>query len=186
MKKVIFITGKLLLAIGFLVISLNSASQEARLTGKEQKAAREAGKYVNYQILDSLLSSHVFILKADILENQYGERIIVPPSLNFIKVDSIKAILQTGSNINLGYNGVGGVTAVGNINSWKLVRDSEKMIFYLQFSVLTNIGYYDVSMRINNNNYVQATISGLSFGKLTYNGHLETIGHSRFYEGQSL
>jgi hypothetical protein len=186
MKKVIFKTGSLFLAIGFSLITLNSVSQEIRLTSQEQKTIRKEQMYVNYQIMDSLLVSQSFVLKADFLENQYGERIVVLPSLNFIRVDSISAVLQTGSSSNLGYNGVGGVTAEGRINNWKLVRDSKKLSFYLQFNVLTSIGFYDVSMRINNNNYVQATISGITRGKLTYNGHLETIGNASIFKGQSL
>jgi hypothetical protein len=106
--------------------------------------------------------------------------------LNFIRVDSIIAVLQTGSNNNLGYNGVGGVTAEGKINSWKLERNYKNLNFYLQFSVLTSIGYYQVSMKIDADNNAVATISGLTRGKLIYDGHLEIFNNSRIYEGQGL
>jgi hypothetical protein len=186
MKKLIFKTGSLFLAIGFSLITLNSVSQEAKLTSQEQKDAKRAVMYVNNQIMDSLLTSHSFVLKADFLENQYGERIIVLPLLNFIRVDSTRAVLQTGSVSNLGYNGVGGVTAEGNINDWKLIRDSKNLSFQLQFSILTSTGYYDVIMRIGADNYVQATISGITRGNMTYDGHLEKIEGSRIYKGQNL
>jgi hypothetical protein len=108
----------------------------------------------------------------------------VTPMLNFIKVNETNGILQTGSNFRMGYNSVGGVTAEGPISKYEINKDQRKMNFTLRFSLLTNIGQYDVFMTVMADASARATISGLGPGKLTWDGHLETIENSRVFKGQ--
>ena len=105
--------------------------------------------------------------------------------LNFIKLDESTGILQTGSNFSMGYNGVGGVTAEGNIGRWKIYKDVKNLNFRLQFSLYTNIGTYDVSMSVGSDARARATITGLTPGRLTWEGHLETVENARVYKGQN-
>ncbi len=88
--------------IGLLCISLNSNSQENKLNRKELKEVRKAHLAANFYVLDSLLNKKTFVLVADYLQNKYGDRIIVTPMLNFIKLDESTGILQTGSNFSIG------------------------------------------------------------------------------------
>ena len=83
------------------------------------------------------------------------------------------------------HNYVGGVTAEGSIGKYQVYKDHKKMSFTLQFSLLTNIGPYDVTMTVMANASARATISGLGRGKLTWDGHLETIENSRVFKGQN-
>jgi hypothetical protein len=185
MKKLALNMGTLFLTIGLCLISFNSNSQDIKLTRQEQKEARRAELVANYQVLDNLLERKSFVLEADFLSNQYGNRIPVTSLLNFIKVDSSNVVLQTGSNNNLGYNGVGGVTAEGSINNWNIVKDFKHLSYNLRFSLVTNIGIYDVFITISADNRAQATITGLTRGKLIYDGRLETIANSRIFKGQN-
>jgi hypothetical protein len=170
--------------LGFLWISLNSNSQDNKLSRKELKEAREAQMVANFNILDSLLNSKSFVLEADFLQNQYGERIHVMSNLNFVKVDKSNGVVQTGSSSGLGYNGVGGVTAEGSIGIWKIFKDNKHFNYRVQFSILTNIGNFDIFMTVTADNYAYATITGSTPGKLTWEGHLETIDNSRVFKGQ--
>jgi len=138
----------------------------------------------NFSILDSLLNTKNFVLEADYLQNGYGVRIPVISDLNFIQVDESNGILQTGSNFRIGYNGVGGVTAVGKIGSWKINKDFKRLSYSLRFSLLTNLGYYDIFMTVTSDNHASATITGLGRGRLTWEGHLETVNNSRVFKGQ--
>jgi hypothetical protein len=173
------------LILGFFWIFLNSNSQDVKLSRQERKEVKKAQMAVNFYILDSLLNSKSFVLEADYLQNGYGVRVPVLPTLNFIKVDQFNGILQTGSNLGMGYNGVGGVTAEGNIESWKIYKDVKKLYYSLQFSLLTNLGHYDISMTVNSDNKATATITGLGPGRLTWEGHLTTVNNSRVYKGQN-
>lgn len=122
MKKSTFNLGGLFLTIGFCLISHNINSQDIRQTRQEQKEARRTEMDANFRYLDTLIQRKDFVLKADFLENQYGDRVPVTSALNFIRVNSSNAVLQTGSNIRLGNNGVGGITTQGVFNGGKLLR----------------------------------------------------------------
>lgn len=170
--------------LGFFWISLNSNSQDVKLSRQERKEVRKAQMAANFYILDSLLNAKSFVLEADYLQNKYGDRVPVVSSLNFIKVDESNGVLQTGSNSGMGYNNVGGVTAEGTIGAWKIYKDFKKLSYTLQFSLLTNIGHYDISMTVTSDNHASATITGLWPGSLTWEGHLKTVNNSRVFKGQ--
>ena len=185
MKKLGFHTGNLILVIGFCLISYSGYSQNIKLSRRDQKEAKKAQNYAMFQLLDTLLDSKAFVLEADFLEDQYGNRVNVTSVLNFIRVDSDKAVLQTGSNIYLGYNGVGGITAEGNVNNWEVNKNVKNLSYFLRFSVSTNIGFYDVSMFVTSGNYARATITGLTPGQLIYTGHLKTLFESSVFKGRN-
>jgi hypothetical protein len=171
--------------VGFCCLSINSFSQNVKLSRQELKEARKAQRAANFFILDSLLNSKMFVLEADYLRDASGYRIPVVSLLNFVKVNRENGILQTGSNSGTGYNSVGGVTAEGNVSGWKIFKDFKKQTYRLQFSLMTNIGHYDVSMVIMSDSRAMATITGLGPGKLTWEGHLMTLNNSRVFKGQN-
>lgn len=185
MKRLKFKSGVLFLTIGFCLISYSIHSQDVKQTKHEQKDARISEMKVNFQYLDTLIQNKDFVLKADFLENQYGDRVPVSSVLNFIRVNSSNAVLQTGSNARLGSNGVGGITTQGGIERWKIVKDFKHLSYSLNFGVSTNIGFYDISMTIGADNRARATISGLTRGKLIYEGYIESVNYSNIYKGQN-
>ncbi len=71
MKNLNSILKGLFLAFGLSLISLNSNSQDIKLTKQEQKEARKAQLYANFKAIDTLLMKKTFVLEADYLENQY-------------------------------------------------------------------------------------------------------------------
>ena len=175
----------LFLVFGFFWISLNSNSQDIKLSRQERKEVRKAQLAANFYVLDSLLNAKSFVLEADFLQNKYGDRVPVVSSLNFIKVNNSNGVLQTGSVTGIGYNSVGGVTAEGSIGAWKIYKNFKKLSYTLQFSLITNIGHYDILMTVSSDNHATATITGLWPGSLTWDGHLETIYNSRIFKGQN-
>jgi hypothetical protein len=185
MKTMKIYMAGLFLFIGLSGIYRSVNAQDIKLSREERKEVRKAQLQANFAILDSLLNAKSFVLEADYLQNKYGYRILVVPSLNFIKVNRANGILQTGSNTGIGYNSVGGVTAEGNIGAYKIYKDFRKLSYTLEFSLLTNIGHYDITMYISADNYATATISGLGPGKLTWEGHLATLDNSRVFKGQN-
>jgi hypothetical protein len=183
MKTIKYITAVLLLAAGLQLIPAGLHAQDSRITRQEMKKIREARLQANFRLLDTLLKQRDFVLKAQYLQNRYGDRITVTPLLNFIKIQGESGILQTGSTMGLGMNGVGGVTAEGRIGKWQLRPDEKRLIYTLQFSLLTNIGHYDVTMTIRPDGNSRATISGIGSDRLTWEGQLEVSGNSRVFKG---
>jgi len=183
MKKSIFNLGSVFLVVVFFFTSLNSYTQDIKLSKQERKAAKETLKAEQFMYLNTLLESKSFVLEADFLQNQYGDRINVTPLLNFIQVNKSDIVLQTGTNVNRGYNGVGGVTAQGTMSSFKIVKNLKSYSYLLKFTVLSNIGTYYVSMNISSDNRARAEITGLNRGKLIYNGRLVALNDSRIFKG---
>ncbi len=175
----------LVLTIGLLLVSFNSNSQETKMTRQEKKDARKTVQYANFQALDTMIQSRGFVLEADYLENQYGNRTPVTSTLNFVKVDISNVVLQTGSDTRLGSNDVGGTTAEGSIQNLKIEKDLKNLSFSITFSVATNIGIYDVYMTINSNRRGKAIISGLTAGKLIWYGRIESLNESRVFKGRN-
>lgn len=173
----------LILIIGMFLIPVVVSSQDVKLSRQEKKEVKREKRYFNFQVLDTLIQSRRFILEADFLQNEYGVRIPVLSDLNFIKVDASNAVIQTGSNSNFGYNGVGGATAEGSISGLKVEKNLKNLSFNIRFTVVTNIGIYDVDMAVNSDRSARATLSGLSRGKLVYDGRIENIRKSGFFKG---
>lgn len=185
MKTMKIKAGSLFLVMGLFGLIANSNAQNTKLTRQELKEARKTELTQNFYILDSLLNAKSFVLEADYLQGTYGDRIPVLSNLNFIKVNESTGILQTGTSFGQGYNGVGGVTAEGNIDSWKVYKDAKRLSYTVHFSLITNIGHYDVLLNVSANTRATATITGLWPGKLTWDGHFVTIDNSRVFKGQT-
>jgi hypothetical protein len=183
--KTSFIARSLFLVIGSVCISGLSFSQQAKMTGQEKKEAKKAKQIENYNRVNMMLDTRNFVLKADYLENRYGDRAQVSPVTNFILVSSANGVLQTSFNNAVGYNGVGGVTAEGTIGSWEVEKNSKKMTFTVRFSLLTNIGIYDIFMTVNSDYRAYARISGLTRGDIRYSGHLGTGDGNQVFKGRN-
>jgi hypothetical protein len=181
--KNIRIPALLLIAAGILLISFPGHSQEEKLTKQEMKALRKAESEMNFRILDSLLTSRRFVLVADFLQNKYGDRISVLQSLNFVRVNVTNGVLQTGTGIGYGSNSVGGTTAEGSLSLYSIDRDKKSMSFNVSFGLNTQIGHYDVTMTVTSGNFARATITGSFPGKLTWEGHLETLENNSVFKG---
>jgi hypothetical protein len=139
--------------------------------------------YSNFQAIDTLLKRKTFVVEADFLQDQYGNRVPVTSVLNFILVDSSRVVLQTGSNYRRGYNGVGGVTAEGDIQNLKIEKNLKNLSYNVSLSVMTNVGIYDIFIRVFANTNASATISGLTGGKLTWDGKFRNLFNSDIYKG---
>jgi hypothetical protein len=183
MKTVSLNIVTLLLIMGFLVISLDGNSQSSKPDKQERKALKEAQANANFYFLDSLLASRRFVLEADYLQNKIGDMISVSPVLNFVKADGSKGILQTGSDMLVGYNGTGGVTTEGNTSEWKISGNHKSLIHRVSFNLVSSLGVFNIDMTVNSDFTATAIISNNTSGKLTWRGDLVTIHDSRVFKG---
>ncbi len=180
-----FISHRISLAFlaALFILPSNVWPQDMKLSRQEKKEARKAMLAENYRILDSLLTGRRFVLEADFLQNQTGDRIAVASRINFIQINGDSGILQTGNDLRAGYNGVGGVTAEGSVSAWKISRDKKSLTHKVSFNLQTKLGTYNVFMTVNSENRATAEISGARSGRLTWDGHLLTIDNSRVFKG---
>ncbi len=184
MKNLKFYSASLLLAVGIGMIPFNSNAQDVKLSKQEKKDLEQSQLIANYNAIDTLIERKTFVLEADYLQDQYGNRAYVNSILNYILVDSTTAVLQTGSNYRMGSNGVGGVTAQGNIQNYQVTKDPKNLNYTVRFTVMTNVGIFDVLININANTNASATITGLSRGSLTWYGRFQNLYRSNVFKGQ--
>jgi hypothetical protein len=178
-----------IIIIQIFFFSVASASQETTNSLnfnndlKQEKPDKKSEVEKKFKRMEQILGNREFVLEADYLSNQYGSRIPVTSTLNFIKVDSTDGVIQIGSNSGMGYNGVGGVTADGNITKYNLDINEKRKTFFIQMTIMTSIGTYDVSMSVSPDGYANATLSGMRRGRLNYSGNVVPLQATRTFEG---
>jgi hypothetical protein len=160
---------------------------QRHLLKEERKRQREADFAEKAALVDMMVTSRKFVLEADYLSNQYGRRIMVNSTLNFIIVDSTEGTLQTASMSGVGgTNMMGGVTADGNITQYEVNKAAKSKAYSVKMMIMTSIGIYDIFLSISPDGNANATIGGNWGGKLNYHGHLVPLGISRVYKGRAI
>jgi hypothetical protein len=183
MKAIIIIMLSFFLACG---LSAQDNTKSKQTLKEEKKVNRDSIAQREYELTKNMIDSMDFVLEANYLSNQYGYRVPVTSSLNFIMVDSTHAVLQTGRNSGMGYNGVGGVTAEGNISNWKVKKDDKHKSFFIQMDVMSNIGIYTVFLDVSSSGKATARLSGLWPGELVWDGYIVPNEETRTFKGRSL
>ena len=180
MKRLVIILG---LIISASILFAQGNDENSTLTRKEKRKV-EIKK--QYELTKTMLENKDFVLQSDFLQDRYGNRISVSSTINFVQVDSTEATIQIGSNWGIGPNGVGGVTAKGQITKWELTENEKSKSFALRMNVMTTIGIYDLYFSINSSGSATATLTGLRAGQLTFDGDLVPWKESAIFVGQSL
>ncbi|HZY25577.1 MAG TPA: hypothetical protein VFE71_07105, partial [Bacteroidales bacterium] len=71
------------------------------------------------------------------------------------------------------------------ISGLKITKNTKNLTFFLRFTIVSNIGIYDVAMTIYSNKNARAEISGLGPGKLIYDGRITNLWESGTYKGRN-
>lgn len=171
------------LIISASILFAQGNDENAVLTRKEK---RNAELEKDFQLTKSMLENKDFVLETNFLQDRHGNRIPVNSTINFVSVDSTEAIIQIGSNFRIGPNGVGGVTAKGRITKWELTENQKNKAFTLSMNVMTTIGIYDLFINISASGRGTATLTGMTSGRLTFDGDLVPWEKSSVYIGQHL
>jgi hypothetical protein len=163
--------------------------QTSRKLTKEQRIAlREAEEEAMSRMVDSLIKVKKFVLEADFLSNQTGNRINVNSLINFLIIDSPRITIQIASTSGIGGpNGMGGITTDGNITSFDVKKVGKGRGYYVvRLITMTPIGSYDIFLNITPSSRTDATISGITHGKLNYHGTIKPMNKSKVYKGPSI
>lgn len=151
---------------------------------KEQKATEAAKKA---EVVTAMVEYQRFVLEANTLRDKRGNSLPVASNLNFISADSLTGVIQVGSNLYIGRNGVGGVTVDGAIADYKYTRHERSGSYNITYFLRTPVGSYDVQLTVYPDSRADATVRSTTWGdQLRYSGFLVPLGISRVYKGSSL
>jgi hypothetical protein len=190
MKTYILLLCLSLISAGVFAQEVNSMNRKStkKLTKQERIAQRKIDEENQGMLVDSMINQHKFVLEANTLTNRYGSSIVVSSRINFIAIDSNKITIQLASNSGIGgANGMGGITTDGTIQKYQVNRiGKDKSGYTISLMTMTSIGSFDIIFSVTRLGYADATITGLSGGKLSYRGTLVPLGQSGIYKGMAI
>ena len=140
------------------------------------------------KLVHQMVQQRQFVLEANMVGNQTGNRIMVNSRINFIAVDSTHITIQLASVSGIGgYNGMGGITAEGTISRFDIQKTGKtKNGYAIRLYTMTRIGSYDIFFTISPSGYADARISGTTRGKTNYYGKLVPLKQSKIYKAMSI
>jgi hypothetical protein len=151
---------------------------------KEQQAVEAAEKA---KVVDAMVLYQRYVLEANTLRDKRGNSVPVASNINFISADSLTGVIQVGSNLYVGRNGVGGITIEGNISEYKYTRHERSGSYNITYFLRSPVGTYDVMITVYPDGRADATVRSTTWGdQLRYSGYMVPIGISRVYKGMSL
>jgi hypothetical protein len=167
------------------VVDVNTTK---KLTKEQKLELRRAEEAATARMVDSLVAKRKFVLEADFLSNQTGNRVVVNSLINFIALDSSKIVIQIASTTGIGGpNGMGGVTTRGRISKLEVRKTGKNKDFYwIRLIANTTLGTYDISFNISPDSNTDASISGITPGKLNYHGYIKPLEKSKVYQGMTI
>jgi hypothetical protein len=185
MRWICFLLITLVLCGGLIAQDQKKVKETKKEISQQKKDEKKAKIESLYKHTDSLLTERRFVLEAQFLRNNRGERINVVSTLNFISIDSLSSVIQVGSTQRFGYNGVGGVTVQGRVINWKLEKNDKAKNFFLVLTIQGNVDIYDINMTIDYTGYATATLNGINTGRLIYEGNLVSLESTTVFKGQA-
>ena len=183
-----------MLSLTILLSYVSFGQVEETIDSKEQKQLRKIARKEEKRLEEEkameltkyLIDTRRFILIANYIGNNRGNRIPVSSTINFLKIDTSHCVIQIGSLNGIGYNGVGGVTAEGRISKYKLTKNKKGDSYTMRMTANTIIGTYDIVIFVNAFGNADANITGITSGALRYYGRIIPIENSNVYQGRSL
>lgn len=184
MKKILVLLIGLVAVVSSLMAQENEKNK--RLTRDEKKELKAQEQAAAIELTTQIISDTAYVLEADFLNNKKGQRIPVSSMINFILVNGDKAMFQFGTAMSAGYNGVGGLTLEGNVNSYEVSKRKRGGSYFIRFAIATTLGSMDITLDIMATGTAGATISTIKGDRLYYSGNIVSISTSRIYKGMSL
>jgi uncharacterized protein YdeI (BOF family) len=190
MKKYLILIGMSLAVLNAFAQEENSVDSETtkKLTRAQKIEQRRIEAEETAKMVDWMVQNKKFVLEANTVSNQTGERYQVSSRINFIAIDSNKITIQLASMSGIGgYNGMGGITTDGIISQFKITKLGKKSNGYsIQVICMTSIGTYDIFFSVSPNSNADASIGGNWSGKLNYHGFLIPLERSKIFKGMSI
>jgi hypothetical protein len=179
-----------LVVIGTYAQEENSVDPKTtkKLTKQQKMEQKKIEEEAMAKMVDQMVQYRKFVLEANYLSNQRGERIIVSSNINFIAVDSNRITIQLASVTGVGgWNGMGGVTTDGTISKFEIKKSGRSRdVYTIQIYTMTRLGSYDILFTITPSGNADASIGGSWSGKLNYHGYLVPLHKSKVFKAMSI
>ena len=193
MKKVAKIFLMVLLSGVIAVPTLsaqNTKGKNQKMTRQEKKEMRLKASLKSRKHYFSLLKNRLFVMEADQLYGRGGIMIPVSSSINFLAIKGNKVIFQFGlDGAAMGPNGLGGMTAEGFIDKYKLdPGKTAKKAMVVSGSIRpkgSSGGWVRFNLSVGNNGNAYLYMNFPYGGSLNMNGRIVDYAHSSVFKGMT-
>lgn len=156
--------------------------KELREQKKEQKIQEQKN---NLDFIEKVAEEKSWVIEAHTIYNKYGSNFQMDPTINFVSLIEDESIIQIGVNGYIGYNGVGGITLNGKVQSYEVTREENSVL--IRYTAMGAVmGPVDLVARISSDGYGRITVSGNWGRRLTFAGYFVPFDNSRTYTGTPL
>ncbi|MEP1093627.1 MAG: peptidoglycan DD-metalloendopeptidase family protein [Cyclobacteriaceae bacterium] len=162
----------------------NAQKQKSKKDKAKKKVKSEQSKQ-KLSEANTLVDIKKFVLNASFLHGRQGERVVVF-SDNYMLIEDDKFIFQTALPNEVGFNGLGGVTAKGSITSYEVKRNKRNGSIMVLAEVSTNrFGQGTITFNIDGLGHESATLVNTRGQMITMLGSIESIENAGIYQGRS-
>lgn len=192
MKKLLFITGLLLMAWTVPTNAQTIGKDLDKAARKVEREAKKAEEKMRNELLfreaERALKQHTFVLEADRVVFKRGRSAFVNSNMNFVSLEDERATVQIAFNGPYsGPNGLGGITVDGSASNIKMSQDKRGNI---NFSMnVSGIGVSaQVYIQLNKGaNDATVTVSpNFNGNRMTLTGKLLPAEKSNVFKGRSI
>lgn len=182
MKKVLIV-----LLMGFMFFSVQGQEKagKQKLTRQEKKELRRQQDEDAKKIVDAIIEARQFVLEANLIKGKRGQTFSVSSTINFVMVDSNKAVFQFGSAHTIGVNGVGGATVEGKITRFDVNKREKSGSYFIRINISATTGFYEIRLEISSTGMADAQVTALSNKKIGYSGRIVPLSESSVFQGMS-
>lgn len=189
MKKVTIILAAIIgLSMNLFADNEPTREEWRNMSREERKAYREKKLAENHAITGAILQSKAWVLEANTLQDRYGETYQISSTLNFIGIAEENVTVQLGSNYDIGYNGVGGVTVDSRVSDYEVIEGKRKNSGYtVTLSLMSAVmGSSRIVIHVSPEGTASATLTTMEGDRITYNGSIVHLSQSIVYKGTTL
>ncbi len=170
-----------------ILISIPTYAQEnnsnKKLTRNEKKELKKKEDEETKKEITLIVESKKFVFEADQIIDRKAMTYPANSSINFIKIDSNKAVFQLGSASTIGVNGLGGITIEGEITSFKIDKNEKNGYYYIVLKVTSKFGFFDIQFDISPLGNTNAKITTSDYKKIGYSGEIKSFDDSQIFQG---
>ena len=167
------------------VINIQAQDKNGKLTREQKKELKRIQQEKEMRVIDSIIDLRQFVLEANYIKDKRGQSFAVSSTINFIMIDSAKAVFQFGSVRLIGINGLGGVTVEGNVTGYNVQKREKSNSYYIKINISASTGFYEIRLNISSGGMADAQVTALSSNRIAYSGIIVPLQESRIFQGMS-
>ena len=175
----------MMLSVGSISAQSSSADRKAAKKAKkeqEQKLALE-----NTDRLYNLIESKQFVLEANTLFDRSGMSFQLNSNTNFVGFDGKNSTIQLAFDQLVGWNGVGGITMDGTIESVEVKKGKKDVGITATINVRPKSGgMVRMVFRSSSEGNARVDLSGAYGDKFSFQGRVVSLAETTVYKGTPL